>query len=146
MYITKKKHSSRESAGRVSTRLTQVPPVGPAPGSGWLHTQVGDRWHFTGHLPKWSDCEEPAVAATGGLPVINRLVLGLPFFPTAIFPPSLFWAGGSKTTLLIGGTHIYDFELDTVLLKNWIQNEPHNNVAPGWSWQYLFENWISRSI
>ena len=45
-----------------------------------LTTQVPDQWIFTGVTPEWSDSEGPAKKVTGGLPVINWLVLGLPFF------------------------------------------------------------------
>ena len=49
-----------------------------------LTPQVPDQWKFAGQVPEWSDSEEPAQKVTGGTPVINPLVLGLPF-STAIF-------------------------------------------------------------
>ena len=49
-----------------------------------LTTQVPDQQIFTGVTPEWSDSGEPEVKVTGGTPVINWLVLGLPF-STAIF-------------------------------------------------------------
>ena len=44
-----------------------------------LTTQVTDQWNFAGVTPEWSHTEEPALAGTCDLPVINLLVLGLPF-------------------------------------------------------------------
>ena len=35
---------------------------------------------FTGHLPEWSDCEEPALVGTCDLPVINGRYWACLFF------------------------------------------------------------------
>ena len=36
-----------------------------------LTNQVPDQWKFAGQVPEWSDCEEPAVAVTGNLPILT---------------------------------------------------------------------------
>ena len=78
------KNSGGKIAGRSPAQVSTGPPAGSAPGFGWVHTQLGDQWNFTGVTPEWSDSEEPAQVGTCDLPVIKWQVLGLPF-STAIF-------------------------------------------------------------
>ena len=58
---------------------------------------VGDQWNFTGGEPEWSDCEEPVQKVNGATPVINTLVLGLPFFHRYFSLPPYWY-----TTLFMG--------------------------------------------
>ena len=68
-----------------------------------LTTQVTDQRISTGVTPEWSDSGTPAQVCTWDTPVINRLVLGLPF-STAIFrtlpivPNSVSWAFADHST------------------------------------------------
>ena len=62
-----------------SRLITGVLPVTSLLDPLGLSTQVTDQWNFAGVTPEWSDSGEPAVEVTSGTPVINLLVLGLPF-------------------------------------------------------------------